>query len=147
MINVYYVDTCVWSDYYEGRYGTDGRPLGKYAMKFFLEAIKNKDEILISELTLRELKKFYDEIDMELMFSLLSNLNLLKIVTVNEDEIREANDLTEKYRDIPMHDILHAVVSKKHNAILVTQDKHFKKLKEITRTRTPQAPINSNLYP
>lgn len=147
MANTYYVNTCVWSDYYEDRYGNRGMPLGKYAAKFFLEAIKNKDKILISDLTIRELKRFYDEIDIDLMFSLLSNLDLLTAAQITEDEILEAKVLSEKYTTIPLHDILHAVVSKKHNAILVTQDRHFKELKEITRTRTPQISTNPGLSP
>lgn len=41
-MNTYILDTCIWRDFYEDRYGQGRRPLGKYASKFFMKILKTK---------------------------------------------------------------------------------------------------------
>ena len=37
----YYIDTCVWRDYYENRFSKSGKPFGKYAACLFMKIIKS----------------------------------------------------------------------------------------------------------
>ena len=45
----YFIDTCVWRDFYEDRFSKSKKPLGKYAADLFIKILKNKDKILFSE--------------------------------------------------------------------------------------------------
>lgn len=50
----YYLDTCIWIDYWENR--TDNlRPIGEFAFKF-LNSLEDDDIIYYSDFTIRELK-------------------------------------------------------------------------------------------
>ena len=49
MTTKYFLDTCIWRDFYEDRFGKTGRPLGKYASNLFMKILKNKDKIVFSE--------------------------------------------------------------------------------------------------
>ncbi|MBN2368106.1 hypothetical protein JXC34_03730, partial [Candidatus Woesearchaeota archaeon] len=57
----YFLDTCIWRDFYENRFGQGGRPLGKYATDLFMKIMKKKDQILFSKSLVMELKRDYGE--------------------------------------------------------------------------------------
>ena len=133
----YYLDTCIWRDFYEDRLSKTGRPLGKYATDLFMRIMKNKDKILFSETLIWELKKDYSEEEINDMLNLLFLNNTLIKIEILKDEHLEAKKLAQE-RNIPFVDCLHAVQARNHKAIMVSQDKHFiDNLSDIIKTVKP----------
>ncbi|MBS3110269.1 PIN domain-containing protein [Candidatus Woesearchaeota archaeon] len=54
-----------------------------------------------------------------------------------EKQTGKAKDLSSK-RKVPKADALHAVLARDNKAVLVTLDKHFKKLSDISKPKRPQ---------
>ncbi len=52
MANRFYIDTCIWRDYYENR-SDNLKPLGEWALQFLKNAVNNDDLILYSDLTVK----------------------------------------------------------------------------------------------
>jgi hypothetical protein len=61
----YYLDTCIWRDFYEARISEHGNPLGRYAYELILKILKNKDAIIYSESVVSELKRRYENLEIE----------------------------------------------------------------------------------
>ncbi len=133
----YYIDTCVWRDFYEGRVGPGGRPLGDYASRLIMKLISSKDEIVISNAAIRELKADYSEEDISIMLDMVSRMARLIRVRTNYEEADEANMIC-KERNLPFTDVLHALVARDEKAILVSQDKHFIRLNDIVKNIRPE---------
>ena len=133
----YYFDSCIWRDHYENRFGPRGRPLGKYATALFNRIIKKQDTLLFSDLNIRELKLAYTDEDINDMMRLLSMMSILKHVeTKREDNIKA--EKVAKERNLPPGDALHAILARNNNAIMVSQDKHYQKLKDIADIKRPE---------
>ncbi|MBI2136713.1 PIN domain-containing protein [Candidatus Woesearchaeota archaeon] len=138
MADKYLLDTCIWRDFYENRFSRSGNPLGEYASKLFIKIIKDHDTILYSEALIRELKIDYDEKDIFDMLNVLLFSKVLERIDITKEQFNEAKKLAED-RDIPFVDCLCAVQARDHNAIAVTQDKHFfENLSDITKAVKPQ---------
>ncbi|MFH1173993.1 MAG: PIN domain-containing protein [archaeon] len=120
----YYVDTCIWRDFWEDR--KDPRPLGEYAEKFFLNVFKRKDTLLFSDRILAELKIALSSDEIEQLFSAFVAAGLLEKVPITEG-------IREKARKGPLHygDMIHALLAREHDAVLVTRDKHFRSIPHI----------------
>lgn len=130
----FYLDTSIWRDYYENR--TDGiRPLGDWAFELLKYLIENDYTILYSDLVIDELKKEYTEDEISNIFDIVSDI-LLK-VDIKESDNQQALILSKKYK-IPFGDALHAVLSVKNNAILISRDKHFSELQYFVKVMKPE---------
>ena len=62
---------------------------------------------------------------------------ILLFVESTEKQIGLAKDLSFK-RNVPKRDALHALIARDNKAILVTFDKHFQMLLDITKPKRPQ---------
>lgn len=120
----YYLDTCIWRDFYENRKSIKGNPLGAYAHDLIMKIILRKDKIIISKAIFWELSKDYTEQDIQNMFQLLFLNKILIHAKIMENESSEAKQLSQE-RNLPKLDCLYAVQSRNHNAQLVTQNRHF----------------------
>lgn len=118
----YYIDTCVWIDFVEDRTNND----------FLAKCIENEDIILYSYPLEKELLNYMSKI--KIIYSLLLSKELIEYVDVTNEDKSEAFNLS-KDRTIPFSDALHAVLSRNNDAILVSRDKHFLKLKDICRMK------------
>ncbi|MFH1072396.1 MAG: PIN domain-containing protein [Nanoarchaeota archaeon] len=134
---VFYLDTCIWRDFYENRTDPKGRALGKSATIFLLGVMKEKDVVLYSDIIIDELKAKYEYAEIAALLATASRLMRLKKVEIREEDYREAVRLSLD-RKLPVGDALHAVVARNNHAILVTQDKHFRKLHDIVAVRRPE---------
>lgn len=135
---IYLIDTCIWRDFYENRFSRSGKPLGKYATDLFMKILKNKDKIYFSQSLVWELKKDYDEKDVNDMLNVLFLSNVLIKIEINKEDHLEAKKLSQE-RDIPYVDCLNAIQARNHKVIMVSQDPHFiEDLKDIVRTVKPQ---------
>ncbi len=120
----YFVDSCIWRDFYEGRFSRSGRDLGRSASKFLLNAIRKKHTLLYSDAVIRDLKKDYVSSDIDEMFGVLFYTGLLKKVEMSKEEVLEAENISLK-RKVPLTDCMIAVQARNNNAIVVSQDGHF----------------------
>ena len=110
----------------------------KFAIKFFIKIIKNKELIIFSNTLIWELKKDYKITEITNFLSLFFINNNLKKINITKEEYSEAKELARE-RNLPFVDCLNAVQAKNYNAVLITQDKHyFEKLSDITKAFKPQ---------
>ena len=135
MIKKYYFDTSIWLDFFEERDELHF-PKGKRA-KILLELIVQENhEILCSDVVFLELKSLgYAFFEIEKMFRYL--LPVIHIVKSTEKQKKRSRDLAAK-RKIPRGDALHALIARDAKAILVTRDKDFQKLLDITIPKKPE---------
>jgi predicted nucleic acid-binding protein len=138
MCKIYYIDTCIWRDYYENRISIHGEPFGEIAIKLFLKIIKENNIILFSDLVINELKKDYSKEEIIRLFNLPFISKILKKIKISKEDIKEAQILSIK-KNVSFGDCLHAILAKNNKAVLITQNvKDFKKLKEIVIFKKPQ---------
>ena len=131
----YYLDTSIWIDLYEDRKGYNKEPLGDYAWKL-LALIKTKKSILIiTDLLIKELGMNYSVEEINGMMKPFERI-IERIITTKEQR-DEANKIAEE-RKLPKGDVLHAILSRDHNLVLVTRDKHFKELEDISKYYKPE---------
>ena len=137
MTKKYFIDTCIWRDFYEDRLSKSGRNLGKEATDLFIRILKSKDNILFSESLYWELKKEYAVKDIDDMLNILFLTKVLVRIEVTKEEFMEAKKLAED-RNIPFVDCLNAVQARNYKAIMISQDMHFlENLKDIIKTKKP----------
>jgi predicted nucleic acid-binding protein len=117
----YYVDTCVWIDFVEGM---------EYAEKLFSKIIYNNDILIISKLILHEFLRYKSYERIAALYALLLSKNLIIRIEADQLQENEARILSAQ-RMIPQPDILHAIISRDNDALLITRDKHFFKLNDI----------------
>ena len=131
----HYLDTSIWVDLYENRIGFNQEPLGDFAWKL-LSIIKTKKETLvISDLLIRELEMNYSIEEINGMMKLFEDI--LERITITKKQRDEAKQIAEE-RNLPPGDVLHAILARDHNCILVTRDKHFKQLEDISPHFKPE---------
>ena len=125
----YYVDTCIWRDFHENR-SDRFRPLGEWAFQFFRMIKKTRSKVLYSSLILKELSIVFDKKTILEILSIVNDENLLEKVKINREQYGEAARLNRD-RKLPFVDLLHAILARDNNAILVTRDKHFQQFDDI----------------
>ena len=130
-------DTCIWRDFYESRIGLRGKPLGKYAADLFFNVIKNKAELLFSNLTVSELTRDYEISEIEEMFDCLFSVGILKKIMIEKIVYEEAKEISAE-KSIPTSDVVHAILARNNNAIFVSQDKHAQLLKYFVEVKRPE---------
>ena len=127
MTDRYYLDSCIWRDYFENR-SDKFRPLGDWAFRLLRKAILDSALIIYSELVEDELKIAYSEEEISEIFSVVPEEILLK-VDISKAQLTEAIQFSKK-TNFPVKDMLHAILSRDNGAILVTRDKHFSELEK-----------------
>lgn len=58
-------------------------------------------------------------------------------VSISEEQAKEAAVICKK-RNVPFGDALHAILARDNKSIMVTRDKHYKKLKDIADIQKPE---------
>ena len=134
MAEKYYLDTSIWMDFYEDR--TDpSKDSGEFAFKLLCKLLASKSKIVVSTFLLRELETAYslDEIrGLTLHFE-----KLMEKVDVSDKQREEAKKIAEE-REIPKGDVIHAILARDNDAILISRDKHFQLLKDICEVMKPE---------
>lgn len=135
MTEKYYIDTSIWIDLLEDRQGYNNEPLGNFALKLFALIKAKKSTLVISDLLIRELEGYYsfEEINsMLLPFQKITE----KIIATKEQRV-EARKIAEE-RNLPPGDVLHAIIARDNNLILITRDKDFRQLEDISEHYKPE---------
>lgn len=130
----YYLDTAIWMDYYEDRKDRS-RNLRDIAFKLLCKILASHSKILISRFTLMELETFYS-LD-EIRGIVFPFEKLIEKVEMSEEQIVFAEKVA-KERKIPKGDAVHAILARDNNVILISRDKHFHLLKDITVAMKPE---------
>jgi len=130
--NFYYFDTSIWIDLYDKR-GYNG----EMALKLMEKIINNDDFVVYSDVIVFELKKLgFSEYEINQMLA-IAKPDHIKRVHSTANQLKEAAKLA-KQRKVPLRDAAHAVLSRDHQAQLVSLDWDFEQLKDITKTKKPE---------
>ena len=123
MAQKFYLDTCIWRDYFEDR--KDGiRPLGEFAFQFLKKSKGEKSVILVSDIVLGELAKELSEDHVKTMFSGFEEI--VVFINHSKGQAQEARVLLKKFEyAFPFADILHCILARDEGAVMMTRDKHF----------------------
>ena len=130
----YYLDTCIWRDYFENR-SDKYRPLGEWAFKLLKLATEQRINIVYSKIVINELYQKYTNQEISNIFEIIEPL-LIK-VKITPENLKEMK-LISKRRSLPKHDVLHAILARNSNALLITRDKHFEQLSDICIFKKPE---------
>lgn len=116
----YYVDTCIWRDYWENRQD-NLRPLGEFALKFF-NNLDSDDIVYYSNLTLEELSGEYSD---EIISSILSVVGInLRFIRLENRHFSMASSIA-KTGLLHRTDALHVAAARELEAKFVTRDKQI----------------------
>lgn len=135
MAEKYYVDTSIWMDLLEDRKGFNGEPLGDYALKLFTMIKAKNHRLVLSDLLIRELESNYSIEEINGM--VLPFRKIIEKVFVTKEQRDEAKKIAGE-RDLPPGDVLHAILARDNNFMMVTRDKHFRELGDITKPYKPE---------
>ena len=134
MPSKYYIDTAIWRDLYENRKDKN-KQLGELAFELFKKIRTNKEKILHSDFVSEELSHAYDKQTIDKIFKNVSEL--LEKVEMSEGQVKEAVGLSKNLK-IPFGDALHGVLARDNDAVMVTRDRHFRKLKDKVNIKKPE---------
>lgn len=131
----YYVDTSIWIDLYEDRKGYHNEPLGDFALKLFILIKSRKNKMVISNLLITELEMNYS---MEAINGMMKPFeDIIEKIIATKEQRDEAKKIAGE-RGLPPGDVLHAILARDYQLILVTRDKHFKQLEDIHPHHKPE---------
>ena len=131
----FYLDTCIWRDLLEDR-KSGYSFLGESAFQFLKNCREFDCRVLCSNLVLDELGAYFTE--KEISFLLEPFLDLMEFVEYTKEETIEVRLVVNKILGVHFADVLHALVSRDNNAVLITRDKHFELLNEIVISLKPE---------
>jgi predicted nucleic acid-binding protein len=131
----YYLDTSIWMDVYEDRKGFKSEPLGDYALKLLGMLKANKIILVVTDILIKELELNYSIPEINGMMNLFNDITE-KVMTTTK-QFDEAKRIA-KERNVPMGDVLHSIIARDNNLILITRDKHFKQLEDIAKHYRPE---------
>ena len=131
----YYFDTSIWLDFFVDR-DKPNLPKGKNVQDLINKIINGNNIIIYSDLIIYELTSLgYDKYEVEDLFKPF--LRVLVFLEHNKKQLGKGKDLSAK-RNIPLLDAMHSLIARDNNAIMVTRDKHFKELLDITKPKRPE---------
>lgn len=129
---VYNLDTSILLDAYEKR-GQNGEE----AFKLILKLIEENAVIILSDLHIKELKTLEYTLDEINSIFWMFKLGNIKKVHINKNQLIEAKQLSSQ-KSIPKKDVLHALLARDNEAIMVATDKHFEKLTDVVEIIKPR---------
>ena len=135
MVSKYYADTSIWIDLYEDRKGYNDEPLGDYAIKLFYFIREKNHKLIITDTLIKELGVYYSTAEINGMMKPFEDL--IEKVFVTKKQSKEADKLVME-RKLPLGDVLHSLLARDNNLILITRDKHFKELRDISKFYKPE---------
>lgn len=131
----FYLDTAIWIDFYEDRKGFSNEPLGEYVWKLLAFIISEEHMIILSDINMLELEKYYSLEEINGMFRPFEKA-IIKAFHTKEDVAYAIR--ISKERRVPKGDVLHALISRNSSAILIARDNHFRLLIDISEYYKPE---------
>lgn len=128
----YYLNNSVLLDYYEKRGSR-----GVMAKKFLTKAIKENALIGYSDLTLIELRNVgYGKFEISNILK-TAKAKKTRRLHISRGQLEEATRVA-KQRGVPRKDVLHAILCRDNEFQLISNDRHFELLKDITECKRPE---------
>ena len=131
----YIIDTSIWVDLYEDRKDYNNEPLGNYAFKLLVKIKAKESTIVLTDFLIKELETLYSVAEINGMFKPFEKI--IKKIIATEKQWEEAKKIA-KERDVPAGDALHVIIARDNNFILVTRDRHFRELEDISKHYKPE---------
>ena len=131
----FYLDTCIWRDYFENR-SDKFRPLGDWALLIIKKIIEESDLIIFSDLVKEELFIAFSETEIKEILSIVPEQLLIRIVS-SAEQLQESIKLARELK-LPKKDVLHAILARDNDAVLISRDKHFSSLTEQVTIKKPE---------
>ena len=131
----FYIDTSIWIDLLENRRGFNDEPLGDFALRLFVLIKTKHHKLIISDILVRELEGFYSAQEINGMMKPFEKITE-KVVSTHEQR-KEAKEIAQQ-RNLPRGDALHAIIARDNNLILITRDKDFRQLEDISKHHKPE---------
>lgn len=135
MTEKYLIDTSIWVDLYEDRKGFKNEPLGDYALNLLVIIKARGNKIIVTDILIRELETNYSIEEINGMFKPFEN-QTEKIISTKEQREEAKKIALEK--NIPPGDALHAIIARDNSLILITRDRHFKQIEDISLHYKPE---------
>ena len=135
MVEEYVIDTSIWVDIYEDRKGYNNEPLGDYAFNLLVKIKAQEKIIVLTDFLIKELETLYSVAEINGMFKPFEKI--IKKIIATEKQREEAKKIA-KERDVPAGDALHVIIARDNDLILVTRDRHFRKLEDISKHYKPE---------
>lgn len=76
----------------------------------------------------------------EYCFEFLRDMKLIEEVKISSKQVDEARRIAVE-KKVPGSDVLHAVLTRDNNAVLITRDQHFELLWDIVKSLKPEEVI------
>lgn len=131
----YLIDTSIWVDMYDDRKGFNNEPLGDYALNFLIKIKAKGSRIILTDSVMRELEVNYSIEKINGMFKLFEKQ--IEVIIATKEQREEAKRIASE-RDIPPGDVLHAIIARDNNLVLITRDRHFRKIEDISLHYKPE---------
>jgi predicted nucleic acid-binding protein len=131
----FYLDTCIWRDLLEDR-KSGYSFLGENAFQFLKNCREFGCRVLCSDLVLDELGAYFTEEEVSSMLEPF--LDLIEFVDYTKEETIQVRLVVNKISGVHFADVLHALVSRDNNAVIITRDKHFDLLSDIVTVLKPE---------
>ncbi len=135
MTERYYLDTSIWMDLHEDRIGFRREPIGEYALQLFAKIRLGRSTLVISDFLIKELQTNYTIEQINGM--IFPFKDIIEKVLSTKKQVAEASRVSHK-RNLPKGDIMHAIICRDANLILVSRDKYFKRLLDICECYKPE---------
>lgn len=131
----FYIDTSIWRDYFEDR--NDGiKPLGEFAFQFLKKCLKEKSQIIFSDIVLKELKGYFSEEQIKTMLGRF--FEIIVETKLTQKQAEESLQLLKKFgKKSHLADITHAIIARDFKAAVVSRDRHFFAL-DFVETKFPE---------
>lgn len=135
MKRTYYFDTSIWLDFFEER-NEYGFPKSTWVRELLRIILLKGEKVCVSDYIIFELLNAgYTAYELDVLFGMLKHIIIF--IQANKKQIGKAKDLTAK-RNIPKGDAIHALIARDTNCLLITFDRHFKKLTDIIDYYSPK---------
>jgi len=125
----YYIDTCIYLNLWQKEVGFSGVSYWEIAKKLF-EFIEEKGIVMYySGFILNELKFILSEKEFGNKKVLFENMPNFKKIGLERNELDEARKIENETKfEVSFYDIIHMVLARKTNSVLITRDKRLMKI-------------------
>ena len=126
----FYIDTCIYLNLWKKEKGVIfGKPLWLISKEFFELMINNNYKVYYSGFILKELYHKLDEEEFNKKRVFIESTNNFIKIDLTNEEYKQAKLIERKVNfAISFFDIIHLILAKKSNSMLITRDKELLKI-------------------
>jgi hypothetical protein len=121
----FYVDSCIYLNLWQKEGDENfGKPYWEIAKEFFEKVENKKSVIYYSGFILKELKYILTEVEYHKKREVFNSNSCFMKESLTKEEYEEARKIEDEINgEIGFYDIMHILISRKTNSILITRDK------------------------